>query len=255
MYTGRLGGIRNRERGKSHPLLRSDRRRREVLHVALVELAARHAHEGANQRQHPAIPLDPIRAPRRAYSQDDGASYGATAPGVLGMSQATPGAYVSPRADGFADVPFGSPARGVSDMRAYDAYEEPPPPAPRRSRFATFGAWLLRLAILVHGMAALAHYAQESDLLMHGPPMPPPALKFLAPSAMPHDTPQKRRLLSLCVFQAMARVVAAYEGATNPAVAGIAALAYASDAAAFLTEAYVHPGPRMPPPETGRATT
>ena len=31
-----------------------------------------------------------------------------------------------------------------------------------------------------------------------------------------------------------------------------AALAYASDAAAFLTEAYVHPGPRMPPPETGR---
>ena len=32
----------------------------------------------------------------------------------------------------------------------------------------------------------------------------------------------------------------------------IAALAYASDAAAFLTEAYVHPGPRMPPPETGR---
>ena len=35
-------------------------------------------------------------------------------------------------------------------------------------------------------------------------------------------------------------------------VAGLAALAYASDAAAFLTEAYVHPGPRMPPPETGR---
>ena len=87
---------------------------------------------------------------------------------------------------------------------------------------------------------------------MHGPPVPPPALKFLAPSAMPHDTPQKRRLLSLSVFQAMVRVVAAYEGATNPAVAGIAALAYASDAAAFLTEAYVHPGPRMPPPETGR---
>ena len=105
-------------------------------------------------------------------------------------------------------------------------------------------AWLLRLAILVHGLAALAHYAQESDLLMHGPPIPPPALKFLAPSAMPHDTPQKRRLLSLCVFQAMARVVAAYEGATNPAVARIAALAYASDAAAFLTEAYVHPGPQ-----------
>ena len=34
--------------------------------------------------------------------------------------------------------------------------------------------------------------------------------------------------------------------------AGLAALAYASDAAAFLTEAYVHPGPRIPPPETGR---
>ena len=28
--------------------------------------------------------------------------------------------------------------------------------------------------------------------------------------------------------------------------------AHAADAAAFLTEAYVHPGPRMPPPETGR---
>ena len=45
---------------------------------------------------------------------------------------------------------------------------------------------------------------------------------------------------------------AAYEGATSASVAGIAALAYAADAAAFLTEAYVHPGPRMPPPETGR---
>ena len=156
---------------------------------------------------------------------------------------------MSPRAS-FEDVPFSSP--GVSDMRAYDAYQEPPTPAPRRSRLATFSAWLLRLAILVHGMAALAHYAQESDLLMHGPPIPPPALKFLAPSAMPHDTPQKRRLLALSVFEALVRVVAAYEGATNPAVAGIAALAYASDAAAFLTEAYVHPGPRMPPPETGR---
>ena len=94
--------------------------------------------------------------------------------------------------------------------------------------------------------------AQESDLLMHGPPMPPPALRFLAPSAMPHDTPQKRRLLALSVFEALVRVVAAYEGATSASVAGLAALAYASDAAAFLTEAYVHPGPRMPPPETGR---
>ena len=45
---------------------------------------------------------------------------------------------------------------------------------------------------------------------------------------------------------------AAYEGATSASVAGLASLAYASDAAAFLTEAYVHPGPRMPPPETGR---
>ena len=48
--------------------------------------------------------------------------------------------------------------------------------------------------------------AQESDLLMHGPPIPPPALKFLAPSAMPHDTPQKRRLLALSVFEALVRV-------------------------------------------------
>ena len=48
------------------------------------------------------------------------------------------------------------------------------------------------------------------------------------------------------------RVVAAYQGATSASVAGLAALAYAADAAAFLTEAYVHPGPRMPPPETGR---
>ena len=77
-------------------------------------------------------------------------------------------------------------------------------------------------------------------------------VKFLAPSAMPHDTPQKRRLLALSVFEALVRVVAAYEGATSASVAGLAALAYASDAAAFLTEAYVHPGPRMPPPETGR---
>jgi len=91
-----------------------------------------------------------------AYSNDD-ASYGATAPGVLGMGQAAPGAYVSPRAS-FEDVPFSSPP-GVSDMRAYDAYEQPPPAAPRRSRLATFSAWLLRLAILVHGLAALAHYA------------------------------------------------------------------------------------------------
>ena len=67
-----------------------------------------------------------------------------------------------------------------------------------------------------------------------------------------HDTPQKRRLLALSVFEALVRVVAAYEGATSASVAGLAALAYASDAAAFLTEAYVHPGPRMPPPETGR---
>ena len=69
---------------------------------------------------------------------------------------------------------------------------------------------------------------------------------------MPHDTPQKRRLLALSVFEALVRVVAAYEGATSASVAGLAALAYAADAAAFLTEAYVHPGPRMPPPETGR---
>ena len=62
-------------------------------------------------------------------SSYDDASYSATAPGVLGMSQAAPGAYVSPRAS-FEDVPFGSP--GVSDMRAYDAYNEPPTPAPRR---------------------------------------------------------------------------------------------------------------------------
>ena len=67
---------------------------------------------------------------------------------------------MSPRADGFADVPFSSP--GVSDMRAYDAYEPPPPAVPRRSRLATFSAWLLRLAILVHGLAALAHYAAHS---------------------------------------------------------------------------------------------
>ena len=174
------------------------------------------------------------------YSNDD-ASYGATAPGVMSTGQAAPGAYVSPRAS-FEDVPFSSP--GVSDMRAYDAYNEPPAPAPQRSRLATFSAWLLRLAILVHGMAALAHYAQESDLLMHGPPIPPPALKFLAPSAMPHDTPQKRRLLALSVFEALVRVVAAYEGATSASVAGLAALAYAADAAAFLTEAYVHPGPQ-----------
>ena len=40
--------------------------------------------------------------------------------------------------------------------------------------------------------------------------------------------------------------------ATSASVAGLAALAYMADAAAFLTEAYVHPGPRMPPPETGR---
>ena len=66
---------------------------------------------------------------------------------------------MSPRAS-FEDVPFGSP--GVSDMRAYDAYDPPPPAAPRRSRVATFSAWLLRLAILVHGMAALAHYASHS---------------------------------------------------------------------------------------------
>ena len=64
---------------------------------------------------------------------------------------------MSPRAS-FEDVPFSSPA----DMRAYDAYETPPTPAPRRSRLATFSAWLLRLAILVHGMAALAHYASHS---------------------------------------------------------------------------------------------
>ena len=63
---------------------------------------------------------------------------------------------------------------------------------------------------------------------------------------------QKRRLLALSVFEALVRVVAAYEGATSASVAGLAALAYAADAAAFLTEAYVHPGPRMPPPETGR---
>ena len=74
---------------------------------------------------------------------------------------------------------------------------------------------------------------------MHGPPDPAPALKFLAPSAMPHDTPQ-RRLLALSVFEALVRVVAAYEGATM-SVAGIAALACCSDAAAFLTE-----GPRAP---------
>ena len=43
----------------------SDRRRREVLHVALVELAARHAHERPDQRQDPAEPLDAVRAPRR----------------------------------------------------------------------------------------------------------------------------------------------------------------------------------------------
>lgn len=148
----------------------------------------------------------------------------------------------------FADVPFGSPARGA----AYDAYDESTTPAPRRSRLATVTTWLLRLVILVHGFAALAHYAQEADLLAHGPPIPPPALKWLAPSTAPYDTPQKRRLLCLSLFQAMLSFVAAYVGATNATVAGLAALSYALDAYAFGAEVYFHPGPRMPPPERGR---
>ena len=52
MYTGRLGG-RARGGGKSHPMTTQlDERRRVVLHVALVELAARHANQRANQRLH-----------------------------------------------------------------------------------------------------------------------------------------------------------------------------------------------------------
>ena len=60
------------------------------------------------------------------------------------------------------------------------------------------------------------------------------------------------RIHRLDAMRELVRVMAAYEGATSASVAGLAALAYAADAAAFLTEAYVHPGPRMPPPETGR---
>ena len=53
--------------GKSHPMTTQlDGRRRVVLHVALVELAARHANQRTDQRQDPAEPLDAVRAPRRA---------------------------------------------------------------------------------------------------------------------------------------------------------------------------------------------
>ena len=66
-----------------------------------------------------------------------------------------------------------------------------------------------RVVLHVALVELAARHANQRTNQRYGPPIPPPALKFLAPSAMPHDTPQKRRLLALSVFEALVRVVAA----------------------------------------------